>query len=125
LVVAVDGRSSRGQRPPHGVRFLAVAGEPEVALGFWQAGAQEEVSGPDSLARALGFLVHRLLSLPPLASLSVLAVYGLLVFVANWTIVKKTGRPGCLSLLFYVPLANLVLLAVLAFVRWPVEGKRG
>ena len=40
-----------------------------------------------------------------------------------WRIVSKTGYSGVLSLLMLVPLANLILLLVLAFSKWPIEEK--
>lgn len=47
----------------------------------------------------------------------------LLVIVAWiwWRILAKTGYGGPLGLLMVVPIANLVLLLVLAFGEWPVE----
>jgi hypothetical protein len=44
-----------------------------------------------------------------------------LIVVPYWRIVSKMGFPGALSLLFFVPLLNLILLWVLAFVTWPIE----
>ncbi len=44
-----------------------------------------------------------------------LAVLG----VPLWRIVKRTGMPAALSLLWFVPVANLVFLWVFAFARWP------
>jgi hypothetical protein len=38
-----------------------------------------------------------------------------------WRIVAKTGMPGVLSLLLFVPLANVIMLLVLAFSKWPIE----
>jgi uncharacterized membrane protein len=38
-----------------------------------------------------------------------------------WRILAKTGYGGPLGLLMLVPIANLVLLLVLAFGEWPVE----
>jgi hypothetical protein len=48
---------------------------------------------------------------------------GLLLFAAfiAWRITAKTGYPGVLGLLYFVPLANLALLLVLAFSEWPIE----
>jgi hypothetical protein len=42
-------------------------------------------------------------------------------FVPLWRIVGKAGFHGALSLLALVPLVNVVMLWVFAFVRWPVE----
>ena len=38
-----------------------------------------------------------------------------------WRICSKTGFPGALGLLVLVPVANLILLCVLAFAEWPIE----
>ena len=40
-----------------------------------------------------------------------------------WRICSKTGFPGGLGLLMLVPVANLILLCVLAFAEWPIERK--
>lgn len=52
-------------------------------------------------------------------------VVGLVVlfitFVPLWKIVSKTGYPGIMSLLFFVPVLNLVMIFVLAFSKWPIE----
>jgi len=49
----------------------------------------------------------------------------LLIFVIYlvpaWRIATKAGYSGALSLLMLVPLVNIVMLWVFAFVRWPVE----
>lgn len=47
--------------------------------------------------------------------------FWLLTFVAMWMIVAKTGYPGVLSLLFLVPLVNIIFLFYLAFSEWPLE----
>jgi hypothetical protein len=53
--------------------------------------------------------------------LFVLLIY--IVFVAwpLWRIVGKTGLPAALSLLFLVPIVNVLFFYYLAFARWPVE----
>ena len=38
-----------------------------------------------------------------------------------WRLVSKTGSPTWLSLLFLVPLVNVILLLVFVFSEWPVE----
>jgi O-antigen ligase len=46
--------------------------------------------------------------------------------VPFWRIVKRTGMPAALSLLWFVPLVNLVFLWVFAFARWPaMERQQG
>lgn len=55
----------------------------------------------------------------------ILAPVLLLIFIIPlWRITSRTGYPGPLSLLFLVPLANLVLLYVLAFGEWPRDRAR-
>lgn len=50
--------------------------------------------------------------------------FGLLTAVAWWRILSKTGYPGPIGLLMWVPLLNVVLLFWLAFSEWPIE-RRG
>ena len=38
-----------------------------------------------------------------------------------WRIVRKAGFPGALSLLLLVPIVNVVVIWVFAFIKWPVE----
>jgi len=38
-----------------------------------------------------------------------------------WKIFSKTGMSGWMGLLMFVPLANIIMLFVLAFSEWPVE----
>ena len=38
-----------------------------------------------------------------------------------WRILSKTGFHGALGLLMIVPIANFILLLVLAFAEWPVQ----
>jgi len=46
-------------------------------------------------------------------------VVAVLVIVPFWRIFAKAGFSGWLSLLMVVPIANIVLLYVLAFSAWP------
>ena len=46
-----------------------------------------------------------------------------LAAVLYWRIAGKTGYPSALGLLMLVPLANVVLLVVLAFTEWPIEAE--
>ena len=50
-------------------------------------------------------------------------VVGLLVLTAlvAWKITAKTGYPGVLGLLYFVPIANIVFLLIMAFSEWPVH----
>jgi hypothetical protein len=41
--------------------------------------------------------------------------------VPAWRIASKAGFSGALSLLMVVPVVNIVLLWVFAFIKWPVE----
>ncbi|HZY99312.1 MAG TPA: hypothetical protein VFE36_07040 [Candidatus Baltobacteraceae bacterium] len=50
----------------------------------------------------------------------------ILAFVAftvwcYWKIASKAGYNPALSLLMIVPLANMIMLAIFAFGRWPIE----
>ena len=38
-----------------------------------------------------------------------------------WRIVSKAGFPGVLSLLFLIPMVNIIMLFVFAFMKWPIE----
>jgi len=57
-------------------------------------------------------------------SLIIILVAFLIYIVPAWRIVSKAGFPGALSLLMLVPLVNIVLLWVFAFVEWPVQRPR-
>lgn len=61
-------------------------------------------------------------------ALFAMGVGGLLVlaFIAftvwcYWRIAEKAGYNAALSLLMFVPGANLVMIAIFAFSRWPIE----
>ncbi len=49
-----------------------------------------------------------------------LAIFIFSIVVA-WRIFAKTGYSGALSLLLLVPIANLIVILVLAFSEWPVQ----
>jgi hypothetical protein len=51
-----------------------------------------------------------------------LAVFGAFVW-AHARIVKKAGYSGWNVLWMFVPIANVVMLFVFAFARWPIEDK--
>jgi hypothetical protein len=53
------------------------------------------------------------------------AVSSLMVMVPLWRITRRTGRDPWLSLLFLgtPPFGTLVFVAILAFGRWPNEGR--
>lgn len=40
-----------------------------------------------------------------------------------WRIVNKAGFNGALSLLTFIPIVNVIMFWVFAFVTWPVEKK--
>ena len=42
-----------------------------------------------------------------------------LIGVPLWRIVKRTGLPAALSLLAFVPVANVIFIWVFAFMEWP------
>jgi hypothetical protein len=41
--------------------------------------------------------------------------------VVYWKIASKAGYNGAMSLLLFIPLVNLVIIAMFAFSRWPIE----
>ncbi len=44
----------------------------------------------------------------------------ILIFVVPmWKIVSRTGNPGIATLLFFIPLVNIIALWWLAYGRWP------
>ena len=47
--------------------------------------------------------------------------YIAIIVVPCWRIVRKAGYSGSWSLLALVPLVNVILLWVFAFVQWPNE----
>ncbi len=49
-------------------------------------------------------------------TLIVSAVISLVIFIF-----AKAGYSGALGLLMFVPLANIIVLLVLAFARWPIQ----
>jgi len=57
-------------------------------------------------------------------SLIIILVAFLIYIIPAWRIVSKAGFPGALSLLMLVPVVNLILLWVFAFVEWPVQRPR-
>ncbi len=48
-------------------------------------------------------------------------VWIVVFLVPLWRIVSKAGFNGALSLLSLIPLVNIVMLWVFAFVKWPHE----
>ena len=52
-------------------------------------------------------------------------LFVVLVFVLTilpfWKILSKAGYAGALSLLMLIPIANIIILFVLAFSKWPIE----
>jgi len=48
-----------------------------------------------------------------------IAVYAAVWVVPFWFIYRKAGLPPALSLLMIIPIANFVMLSVLAFGEWP------
>ncbi len=55
----------------------------------------------------------------------VLLIYAVVIVFPCWRIIARTGLPGALGILAIVPVANLVLIWVLAFVDWPALKKAG
>ncbi|HEY1976107.1 MAG TPA: hypothetical protein VGG89_06175 [Candidatus Baltobacteraceae bacterium] len=57
-------------------------------------------------------------------------VYGIIILACiaffvwcYWKIAAKAGYNPALSLLMLVPLGNLIILAIFAFGRWPIEDR--
>lgn len=48
-----------------------------------------------------------------------------LFVIPTWRILQKAGFHGALSLLGLLPIVNMVLLWVFAFVKWPNERSSG
>ncbi len=42
-------------------------------------------------------------------------------FICLWKIVSKAGYHGALSLLMLVPIVNIIMFIIFAFVEWPVQ----
>ena len=53
--------------------------------------------------------------------LLLILIMPLIIIIPGWRIVSKTGYPGVMSLLFFVPLANVIMVFFLAFATWPIE----
>jgi len=51
-----------------------------------------------------------------------LVIHAVVIVVPCWRIVKRAGYPGALALLALIPIVNITLLWVFAFVQWPIEG---
>jgi hypothetical protein len=60
-----------------------------------------------------------------LGSLLIASIIGLAVTIffaiVYWKIFAKAGYSGALGLLMFVPIANLIVLCVLAFGEWPIH----
>jgi hypothetical protein len=75
---------------------------------------QSQFSGPDGTDMALGLVGMLILMLVVLAMLA-------LTVIIWWRIFAKAGWSGALGLLMLIPLANLVMLLILAFAKWPIQ----
>lgn len=49
----------------------------------------------------------------------IVLIYLFIFIVPAWRIASKAGFSGAWSLLMIVPLVNLILIWIFAFVRWP------
>ncbi len=67
----------------------------------------------------------------PTAAMTALGVFSLIILAIGlasvvfsiiifWKIFSKAGYSGALSLLMLIPIANLVMLCILAFGEWPI-----
>lgn len=45
--------------------------------------------------------------------------------VPAWRITQKAGFPGALSLLMLIPMVNLIMIWVFAFIKWPNQKVSG
>jgi hypothetical protein len=54
----------------------------------------------------------------------VLFAFGLFV-IPLWRIVSRAGFPGAFSLLALIPMVNILMLWVFAFISWPNERPSG
>ncbi len=54
-----------------------------------------------------------------------MAFWFAVLLIPAWRIVSRAGFPGVLSLLLLIPLVNLVMIWVFAFVRWPSQRNGG
>lgn len=48
----------------------------------------------------------------------------LLVVAGWWRILRRVGYPGFLSLLLLVPIVNVVVFLLFAYLPWPIEDQR-
>jgi uncharacterized membrane protein YhaH (DUF805 family) len=74
--------------------------------------AYQSTPGTEQLAALLGSLSLIILIIS-LASI-------VITIIIWWTIFSKAGYSGALSLLFLIPIANVVMLLVFAFGKWPI-----
>jgi hypothetical protein len=52
----------------------------------------------------------------------IIVLFWVAIFIVpSWRIVQKAGFNGALSLLGLIPLVNIVLFWVFAFIKWPNE----
>ncbi len=75
-----------------------------------------EVSGMDATAIPIVIALLSVLIFIPLTLV--------LVILPFWLICKKAGFHGALSLLVLVPIGNVILLFMLAFMDWPALQRR-
>src|SRR5258708_5421644 len=69
-----------------------------------------DASGVNTAALAIIILVSSLVGLVGI-------IFSVIVY---WRIFAKAGYSGALGLLMFVPIANIVMLCVLAFGEWPI-----
>jgi ethanolamine transporter EutH len=67
----------------------------------------------DAQAQSIGITSFVIIGIISLATI----VFAVLIY---WRIFSKAGYSGALSLLMFVPIANLVMLCILAFGEWPI-----
>ncbi len=54
------------------------------------------------------------------AVLSIMFIMWLIHGVIWWRIFSRTGQPGALGLLMFIPVVGFIMMIVLAFGEWPV-----
>ena len=69
-----------------------------------------DASGLDTTTLAIIILISSLVGLVGI-------IFSVIVY---WRIFAKAGYSGALGLLMFVPIANIVMLCVLAFGEWPI-----
>jgi uncharacterized membrane protein len=66
-------------------------------------------------------VLSQLLTFGGLALAGIIALIPIVfIIIISWKIFSKAGYSGALGLLMFVPIANIIVLCVLAFSEWPI-----